>query len=204
MSNLLGKILIVSIFIVGALAAVLSIAYLRSLRSEAVAFWGAPVALNLRDAERVELLRLEPIGDAESDLDLAAGETIAEGAYRITAQSEITGSQGLLQLRLSLLDNGTFRFDAPVPEDIAWNYALRFTAAEASGERPQVTTLLLEPTSTYLWHLESGRKVDVQPQQKFLSHFITGVADKLPEPEPAADAANHRPQSDTSNAEPTP
>ena len=176
MSNASGKILIVSFFVVGLVAAVFSTWYLRTLRSEAVAYWGTDVALHIRDAKEIQLFRVAPTAEAEP-ADGSPDDSLADGALRITARSDITGAPGLTQLRLHLLDNGAFRFEAPIPDDCRWRYALRFASP---GKSNLTTTLVFDPEAAILWHLESDRRVDVSPEQKFLTYFLNDVGGKLP------------------------
>ncbi len=166
MANQHGKIVVVGIFLVATAMGAFSIWYLRQLRTEAIEFWGAPIALSIRDAPRVELLEI--VTAAESD---AGSMRLDVGEYAIASATEIAGKSGLIQMRHLLLDSGTFRFAEQTPSSAIWDKGLRF-----SGPNQPAVTLLFATEAGQLWHLESGRKVDVEPQRLFLAHFLQDAA----------------------------
>lgn len=169
-----GKFLILSIFAAAVALSIFSIFYLRSLRDQAIAFWGLDTALSIRDAEEVDLIWIAPIDEEAPAPEARAADPISRlsgGRLHSAEERRITGAPGLIQMRLALLDNGTFRFDAPLPEKQRWTRGLRFF-----DEAHATTTLLFDPELALLWHLETDRQVDISPQGEFLKYFLEDAA----------------------------
>ncbi|MCI0492285.1 MAG: hypothetical protein L0Z07_05050 [Planctomycetes bacterium] len=120
-----GKLLILAMVVVGLLAAGASWWFRYSATHQAARFWGPEAVRLIRDAPRVELVRLPPNG--------GAGDRQAAAALR----RDVSAAPGMTHLRNALLEDRSFLWPPEQRnQDPVWRWAIRFhqtgTAASAT------------------------------------------------------------------------
>jgi len=94
---------------------------------QSLAYWGADFTTVIRHATKVELLLVEPANESGQSSDLLSLE-IADAAYLISEQIDITKTRGLTHARQALVEDASFDWESgPSNQQLRWQYVLRFT-----------------------------------------------------------------------------
>ncbi len=163
-----GKAVILTMVLVGVFLAAFawwarysrSLAVLENLGREAV--------IAIRTGEKVELLKLGPVGETAEDaappssnetIVLAAGDASTSPILGVLDTRDITKSPGLIHARHHLVHEKGYAWDEARPENYvpAWESAMRFTDDEITA------TMLLDLDSRRCYFVESGKEFSLQP-----------------------------------------
>jgi len=143
----------------------------RQAGRRALEFWGKDSALAIRDGKKVELLRLRPKNGRLLDMkDPVIVET-----------KDISGAQGLIHARHSLLQDASFDWSEKpaglshfeTKKDV---FAVRFTRQDFT-----TTIVFIDLPSGRIFHSESDREIILNPKTRsgwklFISRYFPGDA----------------------------
>src|SRR3712207_1156081 len=116
--ELRGKLVIAFIFAVATGLAAYAWIHQRASVRRSSEFWGTDGAICIRQADRVEFLRLEP---DSGDRANGGQSTLVMGiSYRVADSIEITRSRGLLHARHALVSDLSFEWNGGSPPAGAW------------------------------------------------------------------------------------
>lgn len=171
-----GKLVVLSIFAIALLMAAFAWWWNRQQGRQALEFWGKDSALAIRDGQKVELLRLRPKNGRLLDMkDPVIVET-----------KDISGAQGLIHARHSLLQDASFDWSAK-PAGLSHfetkkdAFAVRFTRQEVA-----TTIVFIDLPSGWIFHSESGREIILNPKTR--SGWQLFISRHFPEAAPPAKA----------------
>jgi hypothetical protein len=170
-----GKLVVLTIFAVAILMASFAWWWNRQQGRQALEFWGKDSALAIRDGKKVELLRLRPKN----------GRLVELKDPVIVETKDISGAQGLIHARHSLLQDASFDWSAkaaglsqfPTKQDV---FAVRFTRQDV------ITTIVfIDLPGGWIFHPESGREIILNPKTRsgwklFISRYFPGDAPQAP------------------------
>ena len=157
-----GKLFILGIFVLAAVASLLSLAYLSRQSDQARDFWGSDAAELILRAPSVEIWRLGSPASGEGQTPEAT--TLDGREMIILDKRDAREARGLMNVRRGLVSDSSFAWNARPPVTRpSWEYAFRFTeddreaillfsfgddsrAALAGGKR----TVSIEPVATGL------------------------------------------------------
>lgn len=133
--------------------------------------WGVSHMLRIRDAKKVEVLKLAPQGDmAPKPGEAIPAESFLLGSdWYVVAQS-IDGSRvlGVNDFRRVLLADFGYDWKADLTScQPKWEQAIRWT-----GETGEQTTLLYAPNCQQMFLMESGAKASIAPSASFAESFF--------------------------------
>ena len=120
-----GKLLILSVLVIGLAAAAASWWFRYSATHRAAQFWGPQAATLIRDAPHVTLRSDVPSKNAE-------------GVEAADVPRDISSAQGFTHLRDALLLDTSYDWTAAGPPDTDWSNSLVFAAAEGAEPRAVV------------------------------------------------------------------
>lgn len=124
-----GTLLILAMLAIGLVAAGASWWFRYSATHRAAEFWGPAAARLIRDAPRVELMRLEPskATGANGDVPRQANERLS-----IVARRDISSAGGLTHLRHALLEDRSFAGSTAQHKSPEWRWKLQFEDPDAN------------------------------------------------------------------------
>ena len=161
-----GKLFILGIFVLAAVASVLSLAYLSGQSDQARAFWGSDAAALILRAPNVEVWRLG--SSASGDAQPPEVMNLDGQEMTILEKHDAAEARGLVNVRRGLVSDSSFAWNAPPPAaPPTWNYALRF----AEGDREAIVLFSLgdDPRAA----LAGGtRAVSIEPVAAGLEAFL--------------------------------
>lgn len=138
------------------------------------ALWGAVHALRIRDAKKVEVLKLSRLEDSPAKPDdLAKGIPaesflLGETWYAVTDTVDAGQVLGVNDFRRVLLAGWGYDWEARLDDcRPRWEYALRLT-----GEQGGQTTLLYAGNCQQMFLLESGARASIAPSASFAESFF--------------------------------
>lgn len=153
-----GKIVVLSIFGVALAMASFALWWNWGLGKRSLEFWGTEGGLAIRDAKKVEILKLK----SPSNLKVKEkGASKKDGFYLDVQETKnVTGEHGLVHARHSLLEDASFQWDKKVvtTEGLNWKYAVRFQ------KESKVATVLLDLDSSVAGSLEEARAIPLSPK----------------------------------------
>lgn len=172
-----GRYAILAVVLLGLVSAIGSWLYHARLQRRAIAFWTPDTAALIQRAPNVAFLRLEPTETAAPD-DSAEIMKIGGRPFLIASRIDASRIAGLIHLRHSLLQDGSFDWSTPqanCPPN--WAYALQF-----AGDDGRATTIALDFSCDQLLLLDEDKRICMQPMaaglKKFLSEQFTEPGDE--------------------------
>lgn len=128
--ELRGQHVVLGLLLLGVGAAGFAVWYQRSMTDQALAFWGADVALALGNPEKLELVTLAPVDPAGSEERLSLGGR----EFAVVTRQDITTAPGVTHARQALLENASFDFASPPPATPAtWTHVLLIARGETKA-----------------------------------------------------------------------
>ncbi|MEM8677839.1 MAG: hypothetical protein AAGF97_00660 [Planctomycetota bacterium] len=101
--------------------------YHKGRSDRAIDYWGAENAVRVRRASDIRLVRLRPWADGDATREAI---TIDGKPWLVEDEREITATRGLVHLRQALVENTSFDWSRPGPDELlVWDYVLRFRNA---------------------------------------------------------------------------
>ncbi len=162
-----GKLVILSIFSMAVAAAAFAWHFRMQSVDRILPFWGSEAAILIRDAPRVEILRLQQDANGSESTKLES-LTIDQRPIYITDGKEISGAPGLLHARQALLEDASFSWgERQGPSQPRWHWALRFT----DGARR--VTIAFDASCQHARFCEKGRHLSPAPIAAGMCTFIT-------------------------------
>ena len=176
-----GKHVAVGMILVGAVLALSTGWFYRSLQRRPLEFWGTETARLIMHAPTVYAWQLLPHGSNALPAESIEIDTItfATTTYDIAHQREVSISPGFSHVRHGLLNDAAFTWSETPPDDgTIWRYALHFI----DGER--TATLLFDTECRKVAVAESRARAATDPlaapvrtflEEQFLSdHVLSG------------------------------
>ncbi|MCE9527128.1 MAG: hypothetical protein K8R36_13865 [Planctomycetales bacterium] len=153
-----GKLVVLSIFGVALAMASFALWWNWGLGKRSLEFWGTEGGLAIRDAKKVEIVKLK----SPSNLKLNDKGASKKDAFYLNVQEtkDVTGEHGLVHARHSLLEDASFQWDqkALTMAGCNWKYAVRFQ------EESKVATVLLDLDSGVAGSWEEARAIPLSPK----------------------------------------
>ncbi|MFN0017449.1 MAG: hypothetical protein ACKVP0_04260 [Pirellulaceae bacterium] len=177
-----GKIVVLSIFGVAIAMASFALWWNWGLGKRSLEFWGTEGGLAIRDAKKVEILKLKSPPNLHSN----APGTQRKNAFSFDVQEtkDVTGEHGMVHARHSLLEDASFRWNQKAVTMIGpeWKYAVRFQHGSKKS------TVLLDLNSGVIGSWEEKRAIPLSPKtaagwKQFISRYFPDEAptpSKLP------------------------
>ena len=166
-----GKFVVLSIFGVALAMASFALWWNWGLGKRSLEFWGTEGGLAIRDAKKVEILKLK----SPSKLNLDDLGTRSKDAFSLDVQEtkDVTGEHGLVHARHSLLEDASFQWDQKVVTMIGpnWNYAVRFQ------HESKESIVMLDLNSGVIGSWEENRSIPLSPKtaagwKQFISRYF--------------------------------
>lgn len=131
-----GKLVIITVVLLAVFAAGFSWWFRYSSTRRTTRFWGGQNARLIRDAKRIHLVTLGPMGpDHVHDANAAFADHyhVLDGLVGVVERREVTESRGLVHLRTELLMDRSYEsFSGVLGSASDWKYGLEFRDAETS------------------------------------------------------------------------
>jgi hypothetical protein len=172
-----GKIVVLAIFAVALGMASFALWWNWGLGKRSLEFWGTEGGLAIRDAKKVEILRLK----SPSHLNLNDQGTPKKNAFLFDVQEtkDVTGEHGLVHARHSLLEDASFQWNKKAVTMIGpdWKYAVRFQ------HESKESTVMLDLNSGVIGSWEENRAIPLSPKtaagwKQFISRYFPDEAPK--------------------------
>jgi hypothetical protein len=133
-------------------AAVFGMWYRYQVTRRSLELWGAPAAVLIARAPKIEALQFDPPLSTDGPVSLDMLRTEA-------ARSEnVTDSRGMLNVRQAFVEDSTFLWQQSPAGPRAWSYALLFS----DGERQ--TAVLFDPSAQTVGSPATGKPVALEPK----------------------------------------
>lgn len=168
-----GTKLVLGIFALALLAGVLSWWYRFEAAHRSTTFWGPHFAELVARPSDVTAFGLKAATDDAGDDVLR----ILAKTYERLDSKDLTSAPGMVHLRNSILSDGNYRWDEPVPDFLEngddWRWCLQFSGNE------RVATILFTKDFAELGRMnqrgDNVRMVDCQPMAETLREYFTEI-----------------------------
>lgn len=178
-----GKVTVVAIIGVAVALGLFNFVYQQRRTARSVAYWG-PAHRALIVGEQVEVLLLEETSTpADESVD---GEVLAVGPrpYRVARRKAGSDVRGLLHVRRALLDDGTYHWEQPQPEQPpVYRYAIRFESERQDPQRQDspAAVVLFNHDGTWIQSLDGPHPLAVRNNDQGLPPFAAFLAEQFVE-----------------------
>lgn len=178
-----GKVTVVAILGVAVALGLFNFVYQQRRTARSVAYWG-PAHRALIVGEQVEVLLLEEASTPASEP--ADGEVleIDQRQYRVAERKDGSGARGLLHVRRALLDDGTYHWEQPQPEQPpVFRYAIRFESERQNpqGQGSPAAVVLFNRDGTWIQSADSSHPLAVRNNDQGLPPFAAFLAEQFVE-----------------------
>jgi hypothetical protein len=142
-------------------AAVFGMWYRYQVTRRSLELWGAPAAVLIARAPKIEAMRFDPPLSAEGPVSLDTLRT------ETASSKEVTDSRGMLNVRQAFVEDSTFLWQQSAAGPPAWSYALVFS----DGERQ--TAVLFDSGAQTVGSPATGKPVSLEPKasEELLAFF---------------------------------
>jgi hypothetical protein len=151
-----GKLVVLAIFAVALAMAGFALWWNWGLGRRSLAFWGTEGGVAIRDAEKIELLRLR--------LKKGRGQFLNLEAFDVAETKDISKAPGVVHARHSLLEDASFDWKANLVGHSEYESDTDFFAVRFSHPQAVTTIVFLDSDSTQIFRAESGDEVALSPK----------------------------------------
>jgi hypothetical protein len=160
-----GKVTVVAIVGVAVALGLFNFVYQQRRTARSVAYWG-PAHRALIVGEQVEVLAVGP------------------RPYRVARRKAGSDVRGLLHVRRALLDDGTYHWEQPQPEQPpVYRYAIRFESERQDPQRQDspAAVVLFNHDGTWIQSLDGSHPLAVRNNDQGLPPFAAFLAEQFVE-----------------------
>jgi hypothetical protein len=162
---------------------------------DALRFWGREAAVQIRGAEKVELLILADKSEqpAATDVSSESNLKIQGASYTIAKTIDITTARGLIHARNALLEDASLDAQAAPPATTPhWDRVLRFKDANGSS-----TSIAIDLKTAWISRTDTGAMIKLKKpdfkQEKRDPGLVAYVKKFAPENEKNAESTSDAP-----------